>query len=161
ATVERAAALYHAAMTRPISATVSVAAMRHNLARVRALAPGVRAWAVVKANAYGHGIEAALEGFCDADGLALVEFDKARALREAGWQRPVLMLEGAFEPADVAQASRDRLSLVVHEPRQLEWIAAASPGAPIDVHLKFNSGMNRLGFAEAGLRDAHARLRAL
>jgi len=145
-------------MSRPISASVSVAAMRHNLARVRALAPTARAWAVVKANAYGHGLEAALEGFREADGLALVEFDKARALREAGWQRPILMLEGAFDEADVAQAARDRLSLVVHEPRQLDWIAAVRPAAPIDAHLKFNSGMNRLGFDEAGLREAHARL---
>ena len=148
-------------MSRPIYATVSVAAMRHNLARVRALAPGARAWAVVKANAYGHGVEAALDGFRDAHGLALVEFDKARALREAGWQRPILMLEGAFDEADVAQAARDRLSLVVHEARQIDWIAAATPVAPIDVHLKFNSGMNRLGFDEPGLRDAHARLGAM
>lgn len=135
--------------------------MRHNLARVRSLAPAARAWAVVKANAYGHGLEAALEGFRDADGLALVEFDKARALREAGWQRPILMLEGAFDEADVAQAVRDRLSLVVHEPRQIDWIAAPRPAVPLDVHLKFNSGMNRLGFDEAGLREAHARLASL
>ncbi|MCM5569144.1 alanine racemase [Burkholderiaceae bacterium FT117] len=148
-------------MSRPISAIVSVAAMRHNLARARALAPGARAWAVVKANAYGHGLAAALEGFADADGMALVEFDKAARLREAGWQRPILMLEGAFDPQDVAQARRDRLALVVHEPRQLDWLAAASPAAPIDVHLKFNSGMNRLGFDAAGLREAHARLSAL
>ena len=135
--------------------------MRHNLARVRALAPGARAWAVVKANAYGHGLEAALEGFREADGLALVEFDKAGALRRAGWQRPILMLEGAFDADDLAQAARDRLALVVHEPRQVDWLSAASPSQPIDAHLKFNSGMNRLGFDETGLRDAHARLRAL
>ena len=90
-------------MSRPTQATVVVAAMRHNLARVRALAPAAHVWAVVKANGYGHGLLNALRGFADADGLALVEFDLALRLREAGWARPILMLEGAFDRSDVAR----------------------------------------------------------
>lgn len=145
-------------MSRPITATISIAALRHNLARVRALAPAARVWAVVKANAYGHGLAPAIEAFAGADGLALVEFDKARTLREAGWTKPILMLEGAFDEGDVAQARRDRLSLVVHEPRQIGWLEG---GEPLPVYLKFNSGMSRLGFDEPGLLAAHARLRAM
>jgi alanine racemase len=154
-------------MSRPTTATVSIAALRGNLSQVRALAPRSQIWAVVKANAYGHGLEAALEGFSEADGLALIEFDSAQALRRAGWQKPLLMLEGAFCPGDVETAARERLSLVVHEPRQVDWLARAQSQLPggdgpcsggIDVLLKFNSGMNRLGFDARALVEAHARL---
>jgi alanine racemase len=148
-------------MSRPISATISIAALRHNLARVRSLVSHSRIWAVVKANAYGHGLRAALAGFAEADGLALIEFDRAEALRGEGWQGPLLMLEGPFEAADVALAGRARLALVIHELRQLAWLASAAPPAPIEVYLKFNSGMNRLGFDAAGLSEAYSRLRTM
>jgi len=146
-------------MPRPLFATVSIAAMRHNLSVARAHAPGCFAWAVVKADGYGHGLDNALLGFADADGLALVEFDRAARLRELGWTRPVLMLEGAFDEADVAQAARQRLTLVVHERRQLDWIERLAAGAGIDVIVKLNSGMNRLGFDPADFRDAFERAR--
>lgn len=148
-------------MSRPISATISIAALRHNFSRVRSSAPGSRIWAVVKANGYGHGLEAALAGFAQADGLALVEFDAAEALRRSGWQGPLLMLEGAFDPGDVALAGAARLALMVHEPRQLDWLASAAPPSAIHVYLKYNSGMNRLGFDAGGLAAAHARLRTM
>ncbi len=148
-------------MPRPILATVSLPAMRHNLALARRYAPGRFVWAVVKADGYGHGLANAARGFAAADGLALVEFDGASALRRDGWRGPVLMLEGAFDPADVEQAARERLSLVVHEPRQIDWLAALPGRAGIEVCLKFNSGMNRLGFGPAAFRAAFARLAAL
>ena len=148
-------------MPRPILATVSIPAMRHNLATARRRAPGRFVWAVVKANGYGHGLANAARGFAAADGLALVEFDGAAQLRRGGWNGPVLMLEGAFDAADVEQAARDGLSLVVHEARQLEWLQALSAPAAIDVFLKFNSGMNRLGFRRDAFRDAFARLATL
>ncbi|RIK95849.1 MAG: alanine racemase [Burkholderiales bacterium] len=148
-------------MPRPILATISIAAMRHNLSVARAHAPGRFAWAVVKADGYGHGLENALRGFADADGLALVEFDRASRLREAGWTKPLLMLEGAFDQADVAQAARQQLQLVVHEPRQLDWVERAPGEAVLDVVVKLNSGMNRLGFDRAAFRAAFERLRRL
>ena len=134
--------------------------MRHNLSRARALARGARVWAVVKANGYGHGLLNALRGFSDADGLALVEFDLAIRLREAGWRGPVLMLEGAFDEGDVRAAGEHRLALVVHHEAQVGWLSALAPQSGIETYLKFNSGMNRLGFDAAGLRAAHARLEA-
>ncbi len=146
--------------SRPIRALIDRAAMRANLARARAAAPSSRVWAVVKANAYGHGLQLAREAFADADGLALVEFEGAAALREAGWRKPVLMVEGAFALEDVALAARLDLSLVVHAPYQLDMLRQAPAGAPVEVFLKFNTGMNRLGFAPAQAADAAAVLRA-
>ncbi|RPH60100.1 MAG: alanine racemase, partial [Burkholderiales bacterium] len=103
----------------------------------------------------------AARGFAAADGLALVEFDGAGQLRRDGWRGPLLMLEGAFDPGDVEQAARQRLSLVVHEPRQIQWLEALAPPAAIDVFLKLNSGMNRLGFRHDAFREAFARLARL
>lgn len=131
-------------MPRPVHARVSVAALAANLARARALAGGARVWAVVKARAYGHGLEAAVRGFERADGLALIEFDGALRLRELGWHGPVLMLEGAFGPQDVRLAAEHHLSLVVHDVAHVDWLRAHR-GPPLDVWLKLNTGMNRLG----------------
>jgi alanine racemase len=145
-------------MPRPTLATISISAMRHNLRRARACAPAAKVWAVVKANGYGHGLANVLRAFHEADGLALVEFDHAVRLREAGWRGPILMLEGAFEPADVRAAIEHRLALAVHHDAQIDWLAQAGGAARLEVHLKFNSGMNRLGFTAAAYRAAHARL---
>jgi alanine racemase len=145
-------------MTRPLTARISIAAMAANLARARACAPASWVWAVVKADAYGHGLDRALEGFAQADGLALLEFDRAQQLRARGWRKPVLMLEGAFGPDDIAIARRHRLGLVVHSAYQLDWLEVGGGGHPPAVFLKFNSGMNRLGFVHGAFRDAHARL---
>ena len=151
-------------MPRPIRATIRSAALQRNLALLRqrtrrADGTGPRLWAVVKAAAYGHGLGAAQAGFADADGLALLDFDDAIGLRARGWTRPILMLEGAFEPADVATARRHGLSLVVHDAAQIEWLEA-QPGAALDLHLKMNSGMNRLGFAPERYRAAYGRVAA-
>lgn len=135
--------------------------MRHNLSVARSHAPGRFAWAVVKADGYGHGLHPASRAFADADGLALVEFDRASRLRELGWTKPLLMLEGAFDETDVEQARRQQLSLVVHETRQLQWIERATGDATLDVVVKLNSGMNRLGFGRAAFRAAFERLRRL
>ncbi|HEY0877910.1 MAG TPA: alanine racemase [Zeimonas sp.] len=148
-------------MSRPILATVRIAALRHNLGVARTHAPGRFVWAVVKADGYGHGLCRALAGFADADGLALVEFDRAARLRELGWSKPILMLEGAFDEADVAQAAAQRFSLVVHEARQLDWLARLPGSAAVDVLVKLNSGMNRLGFDAAAFRAAVERVRRL
>lgn len=147
-------------MPRPVRALVSVGALSRNLAVARARASGARVWAVVKANAYGHGLPAAVRGFADADGLALVEFDGAARLRELGWRGPVLMMEGAFGPADLEAAARHRLSLVVHDDAHLEWLRAHR-GEPLDLWLKLNTGMNRLGVPAARAAEVHRALCAL
>ena len=153
-------------MPRPLLATIHFAALQHNLVVARAHANGARLWAVVKANGYGHGLLRAMQGFAAADGLALIEFDNAVALRQAGWQKPILMLEGCFDADDVGTAARHDLTCVVHCAAQIDLLegasrSAAGSSARIDVHLKLNSGMNRLGFDTEAFRQAHAQLQRL
>ncbi|MBL8290063.1 MAG: alanine racemase [Rubrivivax sp.] len=148
-------------MPRPIEALIHTAALAHNLARARAAAPGARLWAVVKANAYGHGIERAYEGLRGADGFALLDLAEAERVRALGWRGPVLLLEGVFEPRDLETVSRLDLWHTVHCAEQIDWLAAHKTAAPQHVFLKMNSGMNRLGFRPASYRAAWVRLNAL
>ncbi len=148
-------------MPRPLLATIDISALAHNLAVARRRAPQAKAWAVVKANAYGHGLARGMRGFADADGLALIETEGAVQLRELGWQKPILLLEGVFEPADMAVAAHHRLEIAIHCDEQIAMLEQARLPAPLDVHLKLNSGMNRLGFRPQAFRDAYARLRAI
>jgi alanine racemase len=146
---------------RPIEALIHTRALAHNLARARAAAPDARVWAVVKANAYGHGIEAAFTGLRAADGFALLDFAEAERIRRLDWRGPVLLLEGCFEPRDLELCSRLNLWHVVHCEAQVDWLAAHKTHQPHRVFLKLNSGMNRLGFAPAAFRAAWARLNVL
>ncbi|MBK1689448.1 alanine racemase [Rubrivivax gelatinosus] len=148
-------------MPRPIEALVHVPALAHNLQRARALAPDARVWAVVKANAYGHGIERAYDGLRGADGFALLDLAEAERLRTLGWRGPILLLEGVFEPRDLELCSRLDLWHAVHCNEQIDWLAAHKTQRPHRVFLKMNSGMNRLGFTPTALRGAWARLDAL
>ncbi len=146
-------------MPRPICAVIDLDAMRSNLALARQLARGRFVWAVVKANAYGHGLERAVRAFEHADGLALLDLDEAQRARDAGWMRPILLLEGCFEPGDLATVSALKLTPVVHTIGQIDMLEHAQLAAPIDVHLKLNTGMNRLGFAAGEAAAAYQRLR--
>ena len=148
-------------MPRPISATVHLAALRHNLQRVRQSAPDARVWAVVKANAYGHGIEQVFPALRAADGFALLDLAEAERLRALDWRGPILLLEGAFEPRDLEWCSRLHLWHVVHTSEQIDWLASHKTEQPHRVFLKMNSGMNRLGFGAPALRAAWTRLNAL
>lgn len=148
-------------MPRPIEALIHVDALTHNLARARASAPDAKLWAVIKADAYGHGIERAFAGLRGADGFALLDLSEAERLRGCGWRGPVLLLEGAFEPRDLELCSRLNLWHVVHCREQIDWLAAHKTQTPHRVFLKLNSGMNRLGFTAQSYRSAWARLDAL
>jgi len=154
-------ALSHLPMPRPILATIDLAALRHNLAVARRHAGARKVWAVVKANAYGHGIERALRGFADADGLALLDLDEAARAREGGWRKPVLLLEGLFTADDLSVIDELQLTPVIHHRAQIEMLAAFRPRAPIDVYVKIDTGMNRLGFAPAETSASLERLAVL
>jgi alanine racemase len=145
-------------MPRPIRATISAGAIAHNLGVARRFAGAAKVWAVIKANAYGHGLERAARAAREADGLAVLDFEEAARLRRAGVTQPILMLEGMFAPADVALVTAYRLTPVIHRREQIEMLAAA--GAAVDVYLKVNSGMNRLGFAADEVRAAYEALAA-
>jgi alanine racemase len=148
-------------MPRPIEAVIHGDALTHNLRRARECAGQARVWAVVKANAYGHGIERVYPSLRGADGFALLDLAEAERVRAVGWRGPVLLLEGAFEARDLELCSRLNLWHVVHCEAQIDWLALHKTHQPHRVFLKLNSGMNRLGFAPGAFRGAWARLGAL
>lgn len=144
-------------------ARLDFSALRHNAARAREWAGGAKFWAVIKANAYGHGqFEAAqaLSGLCD--GYALLESENAIALRAHGVRAPILLLEGFFCPEEIPALVQHDLTPVIHNAAQLEMLASASASArPAAVYVKLNSGMNRLGFAPENCGAARRRLAEL
>ena len=148
-------------MPRPIQATIHTQGLHNNLARIRQRAPDARVWAVVKANAYGHGIERVFEGLRGADGFALLDLTEAQRVRDLGWRGPIMLLEGAFELRDLELCSRLDLWHTVHCDAQIDMLAAHKTNVPHRVFLKMNSGMNRLGFAPQRYRSAWTRLNAL
>ncbi|MCA1856454.1 alanine racemase [Massilia oculi] len=148
-------------MPRPLTATIHLDSMQHNLQRARACAPLARIWAVVKANAYGHGLERGMRGFAGADGLALVETENALRLRELGWSKPILLLEGFFDPSDLPLLAEHDIGTAVHNIEQVKMLEYTQLYRPIDVHLKMNTGMNRLGFRPDEYAAAYQRLRAI
>ena len=135
--------------------------MQHNLAQARMYAPMSRLWAVVKANAYGHGLERAMRGFATADGLALVETEGALQLRTSGWIKPILLLEGFFDASDIPLLAEHNINSAVHNIEQVKMLEYTQLYRPIDVHLKMNTGMNRLGFRPSEYAAAYKRLRAI
>jgi alanine racemase len=144
---------------RPLSATIDLSALRHNLALARARAPRSKVFAVVKANAYGHGLARAARAFSDADGYALVELEAAVRLRESGYPHRIALLEGWFEPRELEAIAEHRLTTVVHSPEQVAMLERHPPFAPIDVILKLNTGMNRLGLQPGDFAAVLERLR--
>ncbi len=148
-------------MPRPILATIHPQALRHNLEQVRKAAPDAKLMCMVKANAYGHGLEHAFAGLRAADGFAVLEIAEAQRLRAMDWRGPILLIEGVFEPRDLEMCSRLGLWHTVHCDRQIDWLAAHKSQVPHRVFLKMNSGMNRLGFTPERFRSAYARLNAL
>ena len=145
-------------MPRPIRATFNLAALRNNLAVARARAPDARVWAVVKANAYGHGLLRAVEALATADGFALLDLEEAVRLRDAGVRKPILLLEGFFSLDDLAVVVEHGLSVVVHSEEQVDMLASAGFPARIPLYLKLNTGMNRLGFSPEAFGIALERL---
>ena len=147
-------------MARPIRADISLSALRHNYAEARRRAPRSKAYAVVKANAYGHGIDRVARALGDADGFGTLEIDGAVRVRQSGFARPILLLEGFFEACELEEIARSNLATAVQGEDQLRMIETTRLRAPIDCFLKVNTGMNRLGFAPAESRAALERLKA-
>jgi alanine racemase len=141
-------------MPRPIRAVVDLDALRHNLAVVRRHAGRARVMAVVKADAYGHGLARVLPVLREAEGLAVLEVEAAIAIRRCGYRGRVVLLEGCFDPRDLEEAAAHALVPVVHQRSQLDALLAAELHRPVDVILKLDSGMHRLGFGETAFRDA-------
>lgn len=145
---------------RPILATISKSALQHNLSVVRKHAPHSKVMAVVKANGYGHGLLNAARALQDAEGFAVLGVNEAITLREAGFGQTILLLEGVFCEDELKAVSAHSLDIVVHNRVQLDMLLKTSLTKPVNVHLKMNSGMNRLGFVPEDYKTAYSRLAA-
>lgn len=148
-------------ISRPIQATIDLAALRHNYHVARRHAGSAKAWAVVKANAYGHGLRSAVNALEEvADGFALLDIGEAIALRDAGVRQPILLLEGFFEPDDIPLCAEYGLTPVVHRIEQLAMLRSAGLPVRLPIYLKLNTGMNRLGITPAQLPAVRRELAA-
>jgi len=141
-----------------IRSVIDTAALRHNLQVARTRAAGARIMAVIKANAYGHGVPHAAKALAEADGFAVARLDEGLALRRAGLANRVLLLEGVFSPAQVALAAQQRFDLMVHSFEQLAMLEGYAGTERLCAWIKLDTGMNRLGFRPDQFADAYARL---
>jgi len=146
-------------VSRPIQARVSLSAIRHNYWVAKRAAARSKVFAVVKANAYGHGIERIARALPQADGFATLELEGAIALRERNVVAPILLLEGFFEPAELRLIASASLATVIHNEEQLRILETQKPDRLLDVWLKVNTGMNRLGIRLEHVRPALERLK--
>lgn len=148
-------------MSRLIRALIDTAALRANLARIRAVAAGSRVIAVVKANGYGHGAVTVARALESADAFGVARLEEGIALRAAGVTHPIVLLEGVVTREQLHEAAAHRLELVVHEAGQVALLQAWRGPHRFTLWLKLDTGMHRLGFREEAYRDALARVAAL
>ncbi len=146
-------------MPRPIQVRIDLSALEHNL-RVARRATGARIMAVIKAAAYGHGLLRAAEALNAADGFALLEVNEAVQLREEGFRQTILLLEGFFTPDDFPLVAEHDLACVIHSPHQIAMLDNFPRRGRLQVWLKVNSGMNRLGFAPRDVSAVMEKLKA-
>ncbi|UDG82678.1 alanine racemase [Candidatus Vallotia lariciata] len=146
-------------MPRPLLATIHTTALSNNLAVARGYASKSKIWAVVKANAYGHGLERVFPSLRSTDGFALLELEDAVKLRKLGWAGPILLLEGAGCSIDIDTIDHYGLITTVHCDEQLRMLETARLSKPINIYLKMNSGMNRLGYVASKYYAAWKRAR--
>lgn len=154
-------------MPRPITAVIHQDALLHNLNVARQFMLQSKVFTVVKANAYGHGIERVYDAFKSADGFALLDIDEAKRLRTSGWTGPILLLEGIFSADDLLDCEKYQLSFSLHNEDQVNWLEQFKSQSlkdnpaqtQFDVFLKMNTGMNRLGFKPDAYRAMWQRLK--
>ncbi|MHB8535446.1 MAG: alanine racemase [Sulfuricaulis sp.] len=147
-------------MSRPARALVDAGALRHNLQQVRRHAPRARVMAVIKANAYGHGLAWVAQSLNDAaDAFGVSSVEEGLQLRLAGINRPICLLEGFFTPDELPMLAQHRLEPAIHNQNQLDVLEQASSTNKLTVWLKIDSGMHRLGFSPALAAEALKRLR--
>lgn len=145
-------------MSRPVTAHIRLNAFRHNY-RIAKQMHGGKALAVIKANAYGHGAVQCAQAIAnEADGFAVACLEEALQLRQAGIKNPILLLEGFFEAAELPEIVANDLWLVVHAQWQVEILLAAKLTKPLQIWLKMDSGMHRVGLSPSEYVSACAQL---
>jgi alanine racemase len=148
-------------VTPLIRAIIDTSALRNNLRQIRSRAPGSRVMAVVKANAYGHGLVPTALALSDADAFAVARLDEGLALREAGVRQSIVLLEGVFGQEQLAAAAQNGFETVVHCGLQVSLLEQFAGAHRLIVWLKVDTGMNRLGFRPEEFHDVLERVRAL
>jgi len=144
---------------RPLKALINLKNAQHNLNYVRSLAPSSKIMATLKANAYGHGLTLMAGAFNDADAFSVLTIEDAIEIREAGFDKKILLLEGAFDEEDLKIAASYHFDLVVHNDYQLALFRQLPHDKRIDIHLKVNTGMNRLGFSVKSISKVYNHLK--
>jgi len=139
-------------------ALIRLEALQHNLEQLRRYAPGMRVMAVIKANAYGHGLSMVATALPDVDAFAVARLEEARQLRADAVTTRTVLLEGVWSKADLAEASALGCDVVVHSVEQIDLLDRYV-GDALDVWLKVDTGMGRLGFDTDGATAALSRLR--
>ena len=145
-------------MTRPARVVINLGALRHNLARVRELSPNSRIMAIVKADAYGHGITRVATVLSSADAFGVACLEEARELRAAGITQPVVLLEGPYAASELTEIVQLDLEAVIHDRTQVEMLESVNLTSPVPVWLKIDSGMHRLGFLPEFFQEVWQRL---
>ncbi|MBS0288505.1 MAG: alanine racemase [Proteobacteria bacterium] len=149
-------------MARHVLAQVSLNALQHNLKQVRHLAPQSKIIAMVKANAYGHGLTRVAKALSECDALGVACIDEAIKIRQTGVQTDIVLMEGIFRPDELAQVQQYHFTLVVHHWQQIQAIQQyGSSQEKFKVWLKVNTGMNRLGFSQNEFDEAWQLLQSL
>lgn len=145
-------------MTETVVAVIDPSAIRHNLARLRRAAPDCRVMAVIKANAYGHGFVSVARTLDDVDAFGVARVSEGVRLREAGISQRIVVLEGCSQADEAREAKLQQLDLVVHDPAHFALLEEVRGDADLDVWLKLDTGMGRLGFPPASLKECLNRL---
>ncbi len=146
-------------MTRATEAIINLHALGDNYQLAKQQAPNARAYAVLKANAYGHGLETVAKFLSKiADGIAVACMDEAAQLRQAGILLPILVMQGPYSLAETQEALDLDLELAIHREEQVQWLETLEQGSA-SVWIKVDTGMHRLGFAVEDVPAIVSRLR--
>jgi len=146
-------------MTRPAQVVINLSALRNNFSKVKSVAPSAKIIAVVKADAYGHGLTRIAGALSQADGFGVACLQEAEELRNAGITQPVVLLEGPFSSAEITPIDHLGLEIVVHHLSQIEILEKSRVYNPVTVWLKVDSGMHRLGFSPEDVGAVWERLK--
>lgn len=145
---------------RPARAVLNPDALRHNFSRVRLAAPSSRVMAIVKANGYGHGLVWTARTLRDADAFGVASVEDAVALRDAGIKQPIVLLEGFFHPSELPALLRYKLDSVVHHEQQVRALEQLKSAGTIDLWIKVDTGMHRLGISPESVPSVVQKLKA-
>lgn len=148
-------------MTRPVRAWLDASALRHNFERVRALAPQSKVMAIIKANGYGHGLSWVANTLDQADAYGVASVEEGGQLRAAGITKTICLLEGFFKTDELPLIGKHKLGIAVHHELQLAMLEQSRDLKAVEVWLKVDTGMHRLGFSPEAVAAAAARLKAL